>query len=68
MSIPGQPKLPDCWCRPHPEMQPHLFGEPVGNVLASTRVSRDDLRCWKESGWISFDVDELDEVQMPINL
>jgi hypothetical protein len=66
MSVPDQPSLPDCWFRPHSETQAHLFGEPVEDVLASTHVSRDDLRRWKESGWISFDVDELDEIQMPL--
>jgi hypothetical protein len=47
-------------------LQPQLFGESVEDVLASTHVSRDDLRRWKETGWISFDVDELVEVQMPL--
>ena len=66
MNSPSQPAIPDPWYRPHPEMQSHLFGERVEDVLASTHVSRDDLRRWLERGWISFDVDELDEVQMPL--
>ena len=66
MSNPSQPLLPAPWYSPHPEMQSHLFGEPVEDVLASTRVSRDDLRRWKEHGWISFDVEQLDELQLPL--
>lgn len=66
MNSPGQPAIPDSWCSPHPEVQLQLFGERVEDVLASTHVSRDDLRRWRESGWISFDVDELNEVQMPL--
>jgi hypothetical protein len=66
MSVPDSHSLPESWRRPHPETQPHLFGEPIDDVLASTHVSRDNLRRWKESGWISFDVDELDELQVPL--
>lgn len=66
MNNPRQSAHSDVWCRPRPDMQPQLFGEPVEAVLASTHVSRDDLQRWAERGWISFDVGELDELQSPL--
>ena len=62
MNASEPPVLPACWRTPFPEMQSYLFGEPVEEVLASAHVSRDDLRRWRDKGWISFDVDQLKEL------
>ena len=54
----------EIWWRPIQKTETTMFKSPVDTVLAECHVSRDDLRRWRESKWISFDVDseiELDE-------
>ena len=57
--------LPKCWQRPSKDCQPTFFSEPVEEMLAELRVSRDDLRRWKQQGWLSFDVDAADRIDLP---
>jgi hypothetical protein len=52
--------LPDGWAWPSPEQlafHPLLFTQAVDDFLLEQRVSRDDLRRWRERGWISFGPD-----------
>jgi len=37
----------------------------VEQLLADVRVTRDDLRRWKSLGWLSFDVDCADTLDLP---
>ena len=57
--------LPKCWQRPSKDCRPTFFPQPVEEMLADLRVSREDLRRWKEQGWLSFDVDGADNLDLP---
>ena len=57
--------LPKCWQRPTRDCQPTFFPQPVEEVLADLRVNRNDLRRWKQQGWLSFDVDGADKIDLP---
>ncbi len=54
------PELPRCWERPWPELQSCLFSDPTDQVLANLKVSRDEVKRWRERSWVSFDIDETD--------
>ena len=57
--------LPRCWRRPTTDRQPTFFPQPVEQLLADVRVTRDDLRRWKSLGWLSFDVDCAETLDLP---
>lgn len=59
-------ELPDCWGRPLPDMQSRLFGRPIEDVLRTLQVSRDDVRRWRQAGWVSFDIDDHLEIDEPL--
>lgn len=58
-------ELPECWSRPTPDLQRTLFSEATDQVLASLKVSRDDVLRWQANGWISFSIDEMDGLDWP---
>ncbi len=58
-------KLPDGWLRPQPNMQATLFPRPTDEALATLGVSRGDVRRWRDLGWMSFDVDAMDQFDQP---
>lgn len=45
--------------------QLYLFNTPTDEVLARLRVSHDEANRWLDRGWLSFDVEEVDEVDPP---
>lgn len=53
-------ELPECWDRPSPETQSCLFSDPTDQVLAELRVSRDEVKRWRERRWVSFDIDAME--------
>lgn len=57
---------PQLWRRPCPDTHPRLFGESVEEALVSLQVSRDDVRRWEKSGWLSFDIDQPDWLETPL--
>jgi hypothetical protein len=65
MSHRSNAELPACWRRPTVDCQPTFFPQPVDALLADVRVTRDDLRRWKCLGWLSFDVDCADTLDLP---
>ena len=58
-------RLPDGWCRPVPDFQSTFFAEAADQVLASLKVSRDEVRRWRAHGWISFEIDKLETLDQP---
>jgi hypothetical protein len=63
MRIPRyDPELPKCWERPTSDLQAYLFGDSTEDVLATLKVSRDDVKRWKAKGWVSFNIDEMDSL------
>jgi hypothetical protein len=58
-------ELPACWQRPTADCQPTFFPQPVDALLADVRVTKDDLCRWKCLGWLSFDVDGVDTLDLP---
>lgn len=42
-----------------------LFREPINEILAELHVSTDDVRRWMACGWISFDIDDIETLDMP---
>jgi hypothetical protein len=58
-------ELPHGWCRPTATRQLTLFPRPADEALRALRVSRGDLRRWREVGWISFDVDTAAQMHDP---
>ena len=45
--------------------QAYLFGTPTDEVLARLRVSHDEAKRWLDRGWLSFNVEEVDELDPP---
>jgi len=58
-------ELPDGWLRPQSNMQATLFPRPTDEVLSTLGVIRGDLRRWRDLGWMSFDVDSMDQLDQP---
>lgn len=58
--------LPKWWTRPRPDIQPTLFPAAVDDVsLAELRVTIGDIQRWHQAGWLSFAIDDLDQLDWP---
>ena len=56
------------WRHPHnlDSPQRYLFKTPTEEVLAGLRVSHDEATRWFHSGWLSFSVSEVSELEFPL--
>lgn len=56
------------WTQPRRchEKQQFLFCQPVDELLAGLRVSRDETLRWHNLGWLSFNVNDLDKLEQPL--
>lgn len=57
--------FPDNWLRPVRSTQRSLFPTPVEKFLALVEVSADEIKRWRQLGWISFDVGTIGQFDDP---
>ena len=57
--------LPYDWSRPTPDCQRTLFRLQKAEALSELRVTENDICRWHARGWISFDVDAMQELDQP---
>lgn len=55
----------ETWERPCQNTQPTLFPGAVDECLAACGVPPDVVRRWRRLGWISFDIDDLGQIDEP---
>src|SRR5256885_1763944 len=57
--------LPEFWLPPFQITQRSMFPRSLEEWLARAKLSKDEIRAWRQLGWISFDVDCLVHLDDP---
>lgn len=57
--------LPRYWSHPRPDTAPTLFVDEPADAMAALAVTTDDLRKWRDRGWLSFDIDNVERIDQP---
>jgi len=53
------------WIRPIPERQTDLFPRTLDETLKIAGLTREELRTWKQKGWLSFDDSQGEHLDSP---
>ena len=54
--------MTEFWAQPFSDKQGRLFAQSTDEAFAQLQVSKDDVQRWQQQDWISFDVNEMVEL------